>query len=321
MISDEHYDLCRSILDDSSIEDEDKTDRLEDLLRSQTALKGPALENAVLDALWKHRNAARGDSTETPMRHNVIRKSSPAPWQLHRAPTPLGSPPPLSSSPSLSTGFPASRPSFSRQKSSIHSPFGSPRPSPRLALAQPIPHSPSLNAYEFSDAAPTPDIYGDFGHENVDWLLADDTASNASSTAAANLSAAAPEWLPQPDMSPYDILRSVLGDRKTDDEIEEALTKNSYDLGASIAALLGTDSADTQYTGVSTTDNNVLVGKSMTVNQLRPSTPGSVKSPVVCKYWLASGSCLRADCRFAHDTSGYLCKYALSMQIDHPACG
>ena len=109
-------------------------------------------------------------------------------------------------------------------------------------------------------------------------------------------------------MSPYDILRSVLGDRKTDDEIEEALNKNSYDLGATIASLLGTDTADQQYTGVPTNEANVLVGKSMAVNQVRPSTPGSQKSPIVCKYWLASGSCLRADCRFAHDTSGYLCK-------------
>ncbi|OAG41304.1 hypothetical protein AYO21_04467 [Fonsecaea monophora] len=309
MISDEHYDLCRPVLDDPTIEEEDKTERLEELLSKVPGLKGAALENAVLDALWKHRNAQRGETAETPLRHNVIRKSSPAPWQANRAPTPLGSPPPLSSSPALSAGFPASRPSFSRQKSNIPSPFVSPRPSPRLALVQPIPHSPSLNAYEFSDAGPAPDTYGDYGHENVDWLLADESTSNASSTATGGLSAAAPEWVPQPDMSPYDILRSVLGDRKTDDEIEEALNKNSYDLGATIASLLGTDTADTQYTGVPSSENNVLVGKSMAVNHARPSTPGQQKNPIVCKYWLTSGSCLRADCRFAHDTSGYLCKY------------
>ncbi|KIX05110.1 uncharacterized protein Z518_05982 [Rhinocladiella mackenziei CBS 650.93] len=309
MISDEHYDLCRPILDDATIEEEDKTERLEDLLRKDGRLRGAALENAVLDALWKHRNAQRGETSETPLRHHVIRKSSPAPWQVNRAPTPLGSPPPLSSSPALSVGFPASRPSFSRQKSSVQSPFASPRPSPHLGLAQPIPHSPSLNAYEFSDASPAPDIYGDYGHENVDWLLADETTSNASSTVTGALSAAAPEWVPQPDMSPYDILRSVLGDRKTDDEIEEALNKHSYDLGATIASLLGTDTADAQYTAVPSNEANVLVGKSMAVNQIRPSTPGTAKSPIVCKYWLASGSCLRADCRFAHDISGYLCKY------------
>lgn len=308
MISDDQYDLCRPILDDGTLEEEEKTERLEELLNKDAGLTGLALENAVLDALWKHRSAQRGDTSDTPLRHHVIRKSSPAPWQVNRAPTPLGSPPPLSSSPALSAGFASSRPSFSRQKSSVHSPFASPRPSPRLALAQPIPHSPSLNGYEFSDASPAPDIYGDYGHENVDWLLADDSTSNASSTAIGALSAAAAEWLPQPDMSPYDILRSVLGDRKTDEEIEDALNKNSYDLGATIASLLGTDTADTQYTAVPGNDANVLVGKSMTVQQVRPTTPGTAKSPVVCKYWLASGSCLRADCRFAHDTSGYLCK-------------
>lgn len=308
MISDEQYDLCRNILDDASIEEEDRTELLEELLEKEAGLKGATLENAVLDALWKHRNAQRGDTAETPLRHHVIRKASPAPWQLNRAPTPLGSPPPLSSSPALSAGFPVSRPSFSRQKSNIQSPFGSPRPSPRLALAQPIPHSPSLNAYEFSEASPAPDIYGDYGHENVDWLLADETASNASSTATGSLSAAAAEWVPQPDMSPYDILRSVLGDKKTDEDIEEALNKNSYDLGATIASLLGTDTADQQYTGVPTSEAGVLVGKSMAVNPIRPSTPGTQKSPIVCKYWMASGSCLRADCRFAHDTTGYLCK-------------
>ncbi|EXJ54441.1 hypothetical protein A1O7_09780 [Cladophialophora yegresii CBS 114405] len=308
MISDEQYDQCRPILEDAAIEEEDKIERLEELLGKVCGLKGSALENAVLDALWKHRNAQRGESAETPLRHHVIRKSSPAPWQLNRAPTPLGSPPPLSSSPAMSAGFPASRPSFSRQKSSMQSPFVSPRPSPRLAMAQPIPHSPSLNAYEFSDASPAPDIYGDYGHENVDWLLADETASN-SSTATGGLSAAAPEWVPQPDMSPYDILRSVLGDRKTDDEIEQALNKNSYDLGATIASLLGTDTADQQYTGVPTTEAGVLVGKSMAVHPVRPASPSAHKSPIVCKYWLASGSCLRADCRFAHDTSAYLCKY------------
>lgn len=36
MISDEHYDLCRPILNDPTIEEEDKIDRLEDILRKDT---------------------------------------------------------------------------------------------------------------------------------------------------------------------------------------------------------------------------------------------------------------------------------------------
>ena len=301
-MADEYYQLCLPILQDDTIDDDEKTERLEDLLRKETRLQGAPLENTILSVLWRRRNG--GEATDQPLRHTIIRKASPAPWQM-RAPTPVGSPPP-SSSPAPSYGFSHSRPSFSRQKSAISSPFASPKPSPRLALAQPIPHSPSLNAYEFSEQSPAPEIYGDYGSDNVDWLLQDETASNASST---GLSAAAAEWMPQPDMSPYDILRSVLGDKKTDDEIESALNEHSYDLGATIAALVGTDEA--QLTAIP--HANILVGKSMITPQ-RPVTPNSSKSPVVCKYWLASGSCLRADCRFAHDTSAYLCKYFMQGQ-------
>ncbi|KAK5096139.1 hypothetical protein LTS08_007745 [Lithohypha guttulata] len=308
MITAEQYQLCKGILDNKDLEEEDKVEQLEELLRKESKLSGTSLENAVLDALWRYRNAARGEDDPTP-RHTIIRKSSPAPWQINRAPTPLGSPP-SSSSPALSSAFP-SRPSFNRQRSAA-SPFASPRPSPRLALAQPIPHSPSLNTYEFSDTGPLPDIYGDFGSDTVDWLVADETASNASSTGTASLSAAAPEWVPQPDMSPYDMLRSVLGGQLSDDYIETALVEHSYDLATTIAALLGSDKPGTKDV-TDNIDGNILVGKSITA-QARPGTPGSSKSPIVCKYWLASGSCLRADCRFAHDTSGYLCKYWMSGQ-------
>ncbi len=307
MITDDIYELCHPILEDKDLEEEDKVEKLEELLRKQTALNGSALDNTILDALWRHRNAVKPGSGEAPSRHTVIRKSSPAPWQMPRAGTPLASPL-ISSSPAAPPGFP-SRPSFSRQKSTAPSPFASPRPSPRLTLAQPIPHSPNLNAYEFSDSSPAPDIYGDYGSDNVDWLVADDTASNASSTGTGQLSAAAPEWLPQPDMSPYDILRSVLGDRKTNEEIEDALEKNSYDLGATIAQLSDGDIIDQQATSDTYQHNGaVLVGKSMNIEQVRPVTPNTGKSPIVCKYWLASGSCLRADCRFAHDATNHVCK-------------
>lgn len=310
MVTTEQYRACKPILDNKALEEEDKVEQLEHLLREEAGLSGSALENAVLDVLWRHRNASKGED-EIAQRHTVIRKSSPAPWQMNRAPTPLGSPP-SSSSPALSSGFPVSRPSFSRQRSAA-SPFASPRPSPRLALAQPIPHSPSLNAYEFSDASPTPDIYGDYGSDTVDWLVADDTASNASSTGTGSLSAAAPEWVPQPDMSPYDMLRSVLGDQMSDAQIESALEEHSYDLSATIASLLGGDKP-ANASSASKEVQNVLVGKSLAPSNARPGTPGSSKSPIVCKYWLASGSCLRADCRFAHDTSGYLCKYWMNGQ-------
>ena len=308
MITDELYELCQPVLEDNEPEEEDKVEKLEELLRKQTTLTGATLENTILDALWRHRNASKHGGGEPPFRHTVIRKTSPAPWQIPRATTPLSSPPPTSSTPAAPPGF-APRPSFPRQKSTAPSPFVSPRPSPRLALAHPIPHSPNLNAYEFSDASPAPDIYGDYGSDNVDWLVADDTASNASSTGTGQLSAAAPEWVPQPDMGPYDILRSVLGDKKTNDEIEEALEKNSYDLGSTIAQLTEADTGDQQLNpDASQYNGSVLVGKSMSIEQVRPATPNTGKTPIVCKYWLASGSCLRADCRFAHDAANHVCK-------------
>lgn len=306
MITDDLYELCLPILSDDELEEEDKIEKLEELLKKDTSLAGSLLENTILDALWRHRNASKPGGGDAPSRHTVIRKSSPAPWHLPRTHTPLSSPP-VSGSPAPPPGF-SSRPSFSRQRPAAPSPFASPRPSPRLAFAHPIPHSPNLNAYKFSEGAPTPDIYGDYGSDNVDWLVADDAASNASSTGTGQLSAAAPEWVPQPDMSPHDILRSVLGDRKTNDEIEEALEKNAYDLGATIAQL--SDGTVTEAPAPETLQANgsVLVGKSMAIDQVRPVTPNTNKSSIICKYWLASGSCMRADCRFAHDATSHVCK-------------
>ena len=41
------------------------------------------------------------------------------------------------------------------------------------------------------------------------------------------------------DMGPYDMLRSVLGNERSDDEIEIALEANGYDLTAALLALMG----------------------------------------------------------------------------------
>lgn len=306
MITPEQYKLCEPILTSNDLEDEDKVEQVEDILRSEAKLKGKALEDAVLDAMWKHRNAERGEE-EQPMRHTVVRRSSPAPWQAHRAPTPTGSPKP-SSSPALGSAFPVGRPSFSRARSTA-SPFASPKPSPRMAVVQLIPHSPSLNRYEFSTASPAPpDAYDDFDSDYIDSLLDDDAASITSVGSGITLNAAASEWVPpQSSMSTFDMLRNVLGDQLSDDQIESVLEENNFDLASTMAALYATHEPKPKDT-IDNIDGNILVGKSMAA-QPRPGTPGTAKSPIVCKYWLASGSCLRADCRFAHDTGGYLCKY------------
>lgn len=304
MVSEETYELCLPILDNEE-EEEEKAEKLESFLRDKASLNGSVLENAVLDILWRHRNSTVSRTSTPPLRHTVIRRSSPAPWQMARSSTPLSSPSLAGSSPVAASGFPVPRGGFTRAPKSVTaSPFTSPRPSPRLAMVQPIPHSPNLNTYEFSDRTPTPDIYGDYGSDNVDWLVNDDAKSAASST---GLSAAAPEWVAPPDMSPYDILRSVLGEQKSNDEIEQALEINGYDLGATIATL--SEQGDTHPAATSGNDGRVLVGKSMAMDQMRPVTPsGPGRNHVVCKYWLSTGQCLRADCKFSHDLTSHLCK-------------
>ncbi|KAI8157630.1 Polyadenylate-binding protein-interacting protein 7 [Colletotrichum sp. SAR 10_70] len=172
MVSDEHYEICLPILQDATLEDEDKTDQLEDLLRSQTSLSGPSLDNAILDVLWRYRDGGGSSTSPPPIRQTILRRPSP----------------------------------------------------------------PNLNAYEFAnDRSPSQETFGDYQTENVEWLVADDAISITSSVGTSSgLNAAAPEFSSmssqQADMSPYDMLRSILGQTRTDDEIEAALALHGHDL-------------------------------------------------------------------------------------------
>lgn len=317
MVADATYELCLPILDDTTIEDEDKTDKLEELLKKETTLKGSILENAILDILWRHRESSTNSASPPLIRHTVLRRASPASWQIPRANAPsVSSSPRLGVSPLAPPGFIPS--SFNRTKASnANSPFTSPRPSPRLNFSSPaIPHSPSLNAYEFpTDTGPTQDIYGDYGSDNVDWIVNDDAASTTSSTAGGGhsaLNAAAAEFVQpqQSDMSPFDMLRHILGPTKSDQEIKEALAINGYDLSAAIMALMEGQNGESagQHNHVNDT-KAILIGKSMTPDTARPVTPaGQQRSGVVCRFWLSTGTCLRADCRFSHDLSNHICK-------------
>lgn len=316
MVSDSTYELCLPILQDTTLEDEDQTDKLEELLKKETNLAGSSLENAILDILWRYREGPAAASSPPPLRHTVLRRPSPAPWQIPRVTaSPASSSPRLGVTPLASSGIP---PSFNRGKSSTASPFTSPRPSPRLAFSSPaIPHSPSLNAYEFpTDTSPTQDIYGDYGSDNVDWIVNDDAASNTSSSVGGHsgLNAAAAEYIQpqQTDMSPYDMLRSILGPSKSDEEIEAALAMHGYDLSATIMAFMEGqvgDSASLQ-TQVNENKNAIVIGKSLTTDVPRPITPaGQQQGGVICKFFSSTGVCLRADCRFSHDLSNHICKY------------
>lgn len=308
MVSDETYEICLPVLQDTSIEDEDKTDRLEELLKEKTSLSGQALENAILDALWRYRDGGGSATSPPPIRQTILRRPSPASWR--GSGTPLSSSPRLGVSPLAPPGFVPTP--FGRAMSSTASPFGSPRPSPRLAFAAPVPHSPNLNAYQFAnDDAPSQEVFGDYQSDNVDWLVSDDAVSVTSSVGASSgLNVSAPEFVStqQTDMTPYDMLRSILGQSKSDEEIGAALAMHGYDLGATVAAIMDTQVQDNLALAAQAEEARVVIGRAMNPDG-RPGTPGDQqKTGVICKFYLSTGQCLRADCRFSHDLSSHICK-------------
>jgi hypothetical protein len=306
MVSDTVYEMCLPVLQDHALLEDDKADRVEDVLRQEARLTGKALEDAVLGVLWRHRDAQQGSTSPPPLRPTAIRRPSPAPWQPSSL-SATNSPRSQSATIHPPPGFGPTPPHFTRAKSSTASPFSSPRPSPRLAFATPqIPHSPSLSAYQFSEPTLSTEQYGDYGSDNVDWLVNDDASSNAS-FGDSNFGSYSSDWV-QPsmvEMSTYDMLRSVLRDDKSDEELEHVLQLNGYDFSQTIMAL-----ADPQALSATEAQSRTyLVGKSMSPTS-RPLTPSTLsKSGIVCKYWLSSGHCARADCRFSHDLSNHLCKY------------
>lgn len=322
MVADNIYELCLPILKDPNVEDEDKTEKLQELVEQESSLTGKALEEAVLGVLWRFRESTTPVKASPPIRHNILRRHSPALGQLPRSPlprSPLASPSLSGVPPAVPSGL-SGRPQTFQRATSYHtsSPFGSPRASPRLAFAGPIPHSPSLSSYEFSEPSLTQNDYGDYGSDTVDWLVNEElqsrpTSSGAGSAYESGLSGAATSWIQpqQNEMSPYDMLRSVLGDGKTDEEIESALEANSYDLSTTLMNLMGAQAMYQDPNYMQPQEGQILIGKSLMPSQTiaidRPASRG--RSPIVCKYWLSNGNCLRADCRFSHDLSNHICKY------------
>ena len=319
MVPDKAYETCLGVLDDPQLEEEERTGKIEEILKRDLSLDGQALEDAVLDTLWRHRTV-KSSKKSPPVRHAIVRAQSPSPWQQGaRASTPSisGSPRIGRSSPVPRSSFGGAPPGFIRSKSfGTASPFSSPRASPRLAFASPMPHSPSLSNYEFSEGNSDRNEYGDYGSDTVDWLVNDDSGSRPSSSGAGSVSesglnaAAAPFVQPQAsEMSSYDILRSVMGDGKSDEDIEAALEASGYDLSSAIMNLMKAHGSQQDQSYFPETDGQVLIGKSMTATQrVAIDHLERGRSNVLCKYWLANGSCLRADCRFSHDLSGHICK-------------
>lgn len=339
MVSDTIYELCLPVLEDSAVDEEEKTERLEKLIRTESSLTGKRLEDAVLGILWRHRDSTVAPKPSPPVRHTALRQTSPRPWRISmpRSPlprSPLASPSIIGVPLPIPSGLGGRPSTFKRSPSygvAQASPFGSPHASPRLGFSSPIPHSPSLSSYEFSDPIAAQTDYGDLGSDTVDWLVNEETSSRPSSSGAGSayesgLSGAAATWVQpqQNDMSPYDMLRSVLGDGKSDEEIETALNANGYDLSATLLSLMGPQPTYLeQQNTTSQQENQILIGKSMVPTQ--PIVIGQPaekpRNSIVCKYWLSNGNCLRADCRFSHDLSNHICKYVKSCLLSFAGAG
>ncbi|CAD0093029.1 unnamed protein product [Aureobasidium vineae] len=186
MVSDTVYEICLPVLQDPALPEDEKADRVEDVLRQEARLTGKALEDAVLGVLWRHRDTTQGPTSPPPLRATQ---------------------------------------------------------------------------------------YGDYGSDNVDWIVNDDASSNASFGDSA-FGPYPSDWI-QPsmvEMSTYDMLRSVLRDEKSDEELEQVLQLNGYDFSQTIMAL-----ADPQALSATEAQNRTyLVGKSMSPTS-RPLTP-SVQS-------------------------------------------
>ena len=317
MVSDDLYDLCVPVLEDSATDEEEKTEKVEELVKKELAISGKPLEDTVINLLWRFKASKSPTLSSPPVRHNIIRSNSPAPWQMTRAPIPTTSPALSRASPAPPPGLPA-RPSFLRSRSyGGGSTFSSPRPSPRLAFASPIPHSPSLDTYGFSEPSVDRDDYGDLPSDFINEIINEDSASRPSSSGAGSasengLNAAAASWIQpqQNEMSPYDMLRSVIGDGMSDEEIERALHKNNFDFNTTIMNLMGEQVAhqQEQQSYFPESDGQIIIGKSMMSSQPIMIDQERGRSNIVCKYWLSNGSCLRADCRFSHDLSSHVCK-------------
>ncbi|KAK8163014.1 hypothetical protein BKA80DRAFT_274282 [Phyllosticta citrichinensis] len=114
-------------------------------------------------------------------------------------------------------------------------------------------------------------------------------------------------------MTPYDMLRSILRDERSDEEIQRALEENGYDFTATIQAMMDSQGLNGSHSLLlNQPEKTFVVGKSMSPS-FRPATPSAqTKTHVLCKYWLQNGQCARADCRFSHDPSKTVCKYWLA---------
>ncbi|KAI7360097.1 hypothetical protein KC320_g136 [Hortaea werneckii] len=131
------------------------------------------------------------------------------------------------------------------------------------------------------------------------------------------------------EMSPYDMLRSILQDNRTDDELEQILEANGYDLSQTINSLMEAQGMTTGAIAAavaSEQQRTFLVGKSMSPSS-RPLTPaGQQKSPIIrtrgaepCLQILATRqfSISMAVAQVRHSSSSQICSYRTTIVSRH----
>lgn len=104
-----------------------------------------------------------------------------------------------------------------------------------------------------------------------------------------------------PNDNPYDLLRGIVGNEWTDQDIERVLAQNEFDVGRTISTWLGLPS-----------DESAQNNDQASQPTCEPFSKAQTASRIICKYYLQSGSCLRGSaCLYKHDVSQRICRFWL----------
>lgn len=111
-------------------------------------------------------------------------------------------------------------------------------------------------------------------------------------------------------MSPFDMLRNILGKENSDEDIEHALEKYGFDISNILKLLMPTTTVDISATDAANSTNvgSEQIDKMPSIQQNRGPSP---TDKTVCKYFIQWGECLRSDCMYSHDLTSTICRFWL----------
>lgn len=312
---------CNSILNDTNILEEDKIEEVEKLVDKLYGqkLNSSDKERLVLDILWNHRE----ESTQT----------TPTTLQGSADDALWTSSPSASSGSNGNTISSPNTASVVRRKVKVVKTAAPMKWADKLANPPPsdptklIPTNKELN--KGNKTRKSKNIYrGVTSAEWDEWNHEEDQTQDVK-------------------MSPFDILRQILGKENRDEDIMRALERNSYEIQATLQQLMESSSnskSKTQGDGMGSGsrellsplsskgqgrfDSPLLSVNSDSVGSYSPGpesaeadydttndgagyTFGSEKEIVMCKYFVQFGECLRSDCKFSHDLSHRICRFWL----------